>query len=172
MLKLLWSTIKIVFGIFILLFLYVTFFDDSSSSTSTKTYEPFDDSSSSTSTKTYEPIEVKKSEDELLVEELENQDCAEFIQLLSAKQIAREFDRTEMWALQNYKVIVWEKTTTNGKGKKVGEMHCGSRALILERNGDDFKIKSPKDESIGWVNSIQVDKTLYQSPDTYEKCKK
>tara|TARA_B100001250_G_C19363180_1_gene598597 strand:+ start:103 stop:585 length:483 start_codon:yes stop_codon:yes gene_type:complete len=159
MFRIIWSTIKAVSVILILSFLYFIVFVETSSSTSTEGYK-----------KELEKEEAKFY-DELFVEQLESQDCVEFIQLLSAKQIAREYDRTEMWAIQNYKVSVWEKTTTNGKGKKVGEMHCGSRALILERNGEDFKIRSPKDGSIGWVNSVQVDKTLYQNPDTYEKCK-
>lgn len=125
--------------------------------------------SSSTLSENYTPV---KSSDELLVEKLENEDCAEFIELLSAKQVAKEYDTTEMWVLQNYKVNLWEKTSANGKGRKVGEMHAGSRALLLEIDGDDFKVKSPKDKTIGWVNSIQVSKTLFQSPETYEKCKK
>lgn len=113
----------------------------------------------------------QKNSDQILIEKLEDQDCAEFISLLSAKQIAREYDTTEMWVLQNYKVNLWEKTTANGKGRKVGEMHAGSNALLLERNGDDYKVKSPKDKSIGWVNIIQVSKTIYQHPTTYEDCK-
>jgi hypothetical protein len=124
-------------------------------------------SSSSLSTNTV----AKKSSDELLVEKLEDKDCAEFVSLLSAKQIAREYDTTEMWVLQNYKANLWEKTTANGKGRKVGEMHAGSNALLLERSGDDYKVKSPKDKSVGWINSIQVNKTIYQHPTTYEDCK-
>ena len=60
--------------------------------------------SSSTLSENYTPV---KSSDELLVEKLENEDCAEFIELLSAKQVAKEYDTTEMWVLQNYKVNLY-----------------------------------------------------------------
>ena len=111
----------------------------------------------------------KKSNDEDLVEKLKKEDCAEFIECLSAKEVAKEYGKTELWALSNYEVNVWQKTTTNGKGKTVGKMRCGSRALILDKNGDDFKILSPLDKSIGWVNKVQIAKTLYQNPNTFEK---
>jgi len=97
-------------------------------------------------------------------------DCAEFIVCLSAKRIAKEYGRTEMWALQNYKVNVWERTSANGKGKRVGEMLCGSRARIIDRSGEDYQILSPLDNSIGWVNKIQIEYTIYQNPNTYEDC--
>ena len=105
-------------------------------------------------------------------EKTENQDCVEFIALVSAKDLAREFGWTESYVLQNHRVNVWEKTTSNGRGRVVGEMYPGSNARILDRSGDDFKIVSPLDNSIGWVNEVQVDRTHYQNPNTYEKCRK
>lgn len=117
------------------------------------------------------PIVSKKNTDMELVKALKKKDCVEYIECLSAKIIAKEYGRTEMWAVANYKVSVWEKTSAKGKGKMVGEMHCGSGALIIDRSGDDYKILSPLDKSIGWVNKIQIEKTLYQNPNTYEKCK-
>ena len=149
------TAIKYIVGIYVFFFLLLY----------------FTDSSSSSSNQTFDTAEFKKSVNEKVVDKLETEDCVEFIQLLSIKQVAKEYDATEMWVVQNYKVNVWEKTSARGKGKKVGEMHAGSRALLLERSGDDFKIKSPKDKSVGWVNSIQIDKTLYQNPKTYEECK-
>ena len=97
-------------------------------------------------------------------------DCAEFIVCLSAKKIAKEYGRTEMWAVANYEVNVWEKTSANGKGKNVGKMRCNSRALIIDRSGEDYKILSPLDKSIGWVNKVQIENTIYQNPNTYEDC--
>ena len=101
---------------------------------------------------------------------LKRTDCAEFIECLSAKTIAEEYGRTERWAVANYKVSVWSETAESGKGTKVGEMRCGSRAIVLNRSGDDYKILSPLDNSIGWVNKVQTAKTLFQNPNTYEKC--
>jgi len=100
----------------------------------------------------------------------ENQDCVEYIALVSAKDLAREFGWTESYVLQNHRVNVWEKTTSNGRGRVVGEMYPGSNARILDRSGDDFKIVSPLDNSIGWVNEVQVDRTLYRNPNTREIC--
>jgi hypothetical protein len=117
------------------------------------------------------PIVSKKNTDMELVKALKKKDCAEFIKCLSAKTIAKEYGRTEQWAVANYKVNVWEKTSAKGKGKKVGEMRCNSRALIIDRSGDDYKILSPLDKSIGWVNKIQIEETIYQNPNTYEECK-
>ena len=113
----------------------------------------------------------RKNTDREKVEILREKDCAEFIQCLSAKTIAKEYSRTEMWAVKNYKVNVWEKTSANGKGKKVGEMMCNSRALIIDKSGDDYKILSPLDNSIGWVNKIQIEDIVYQNPNTYQKCR-
>ena len=86
-----------------------------------------------------------------------------------AKDLAKEFGSTESSILRNHRVNVWGKTTANGKFPRVGEMYPGSNALLLDRSGDDFKIVSPLDNSIGWVNSIQVARTHYMNPNTFEK---
>ena len=51
-------------------------------------------------------------------------------------------------------------------------MYPGSRALLLNKGKDDYKVKSPLDKSIGWVNKMQVKKTLWQDTETREACKK
>ena len=133
----------------------------------------FDDGEKKQSiSKTKEPTQTapKKNVDMKLVEALKKKDCAEFIVCLSAKKIAKEYGRTEMWAVANYEVNVWEKTSANGKGKNVGKMRCNSRALIIDRSGEDYKILSPLDKSIGWVNKVQIENTIYQNPNTYEDC--
>jgi len=135
--------------------------------------DSFDDEEKKQSiSKTKEPTQTapKKNVDMKLVEALKKKDCAEFIVCLSAKKIAKEYGRTEMWAVANYEVNVWEKTSANGKGKNVGKMRCNSRALIIDRSGEDYKILSPLDKSIGWVNKIQIENTIYQNPNTYEDC--
>ena len=87
--------------------------------------------------------------------------------LICEKLIKKEFGKKN----KSYVIFRFFNVCSSYLEKKVGEMHAGSRALLLERSGDDFKIKSPKDKSVGWVNSIQIDKTLYQNPKTYEECK-
>ena len=88
------------------------------------------------------------------------------------KELAKEYGRTETWVVQNVKVYLWEKPTPEGKGKKVGKMLPGSRALILEDGKEDFRVKSPLDQSVGWVNKIQVKRTLFQDTETRKPCKR
>ncbi len=42
-----------------------------------------------------------------------------------------------------------EKTTPQGKGKVVGKMLPGSRALIIEKDSEYYKVQNPYDQSIG-----------------------
>ena len=117
------------------------------------------------------PTSLKKNVDMDLVEEMMKKNCLEYIECLSVKEVAKEYGRTEDWVSANHKINIWEKTTENGKGVMVGEMRCGSRALIIDREGEDYKVLSPINKSIGWVNGIHISKTLYQDPKTLEKCK-
>ena len=75
-----------------------------------------------------------------------------------------------MWVLNNVKINLWERASSKGKGKKVGQMLPGSRALILETSTGDYKVKSPLDKSVGWINKIQVKKILYQDTETRKAC--
>ena len=117
------------------------------------------------------PLPKKLSQKEY-IEKLNKKDCVEVIRCLSPGDVAREYGRTEQWVVANYMVTVWEKPTHLGKGKKVGDMRCGSRAIILERSVDDYKIISPLDKSVGWVNEVQISGTLFQHPITREPCEK
>tara|TARA_Y100000590_G_scaffold146852_1_gene168683 strand:- start:611 stop:1045 length:435 start_codon:yes stop_codon:yes gene_type:complete len=103
------------------------------------------------------------------VNTLENSDCAEFIELLSAREVAQEYGTTEQWVVANHKVNVWQQRGSN-RGKKVGELRPGSRALILEKFQNEYKIKSPLDKSIGYISKIQVKRTLKQHPKTFKSC--
>ncbi|MCP4252630.1 MAG: hypothetical protein GY775_04315 [Candidatus Scalindua sp.] len=98
-------------------------------------------------------------------------ECKEHITLLSAAELAKEYDQSEMWVLQNVKIKLWSKQTSQGKGKVVGKMYPGSRALLLKKGKDDYQVKSPLDKSIGWMNMMQVGKTLWQGTETREACK-
>ena len=56
-----------------------------------------------------------------IVDTLENSDCAEFIELLSAKEVAKEYGSSVEWVLDNYKVNVWGLRGSS-RGNKVGEL--------------------------------------------------
>lgn len=86
-----------------------------------------------------------------IADSLRAQDCTEFIELLSVKEVAKEIGRSRRWTATNYKIFIWENPSTKGyKGSVVGEMKVGSRALILEEGSEDYKVQSPLDQSIGW----------------------
>jgi len=98
-------------------------------------------------------------------------ECKSFIELHSVKYLANEYGRSESWVLNNVRINLWEKQTPYGKGRKVGELLPGSRALIIEIGPEDYKVKSPYDQSIGWVNKIQVRRIIKLDTETYEPCK-
>jgi len=98
-------------------------------------------------------------------------DCKKHIEIYSANEVARELNMTETWILQNYKVNIWTKQSVNGKGRVVGHLLPGSRALIIAEGAEDYKIKSPLDGSVGWINKIQVKETLIQNSKTFEPCR-
>ena len=97
-------------------------------------------------------------------------ECKKHIELFSASELAKEYGKNEMWVLNNVKINLWERASSKGKGKKVGQMLPGSRALILETSTGDYKVKSPLDKSVGWINKIQVKKTLFQDTETRKAC--
>jgi len=93
--------------------------------------------------------------------------CAEHVELKSLEWWARELDRPPLWVAQNHKINLWNSPE---KQRKVGEMRPGSRAMILAKQGDQYQVRSPLDQSVGWVSAIQVTRTLFQDVNTREPC--
>ena len=101
---------------------------------------------------------------------LKKQDCAEFL-LSRDKKLA--FNKTEIpkgWVTKNWMFNLWEKPSHLGRGLPIGRMKCGATAIIIDKKGDDYKILSPYDESIGWINKKQISFTFYQNPKTQKPC--
>ncbi len=96
--------------------------------------------------------------------------CKEHIELHSAAYVANEYGKSEWWVVNNVKINLWSRTTPQGKGKVVGKMYPGSRALIIQEGSEDYKVKSSFDKSIGWVNEVQVERTVFQDTETREPC--
>ena len=67
-------------------------------------------------------------------------ECANFVQIHSAKTYAKELGKSEAWVLNNFKINLWEKQTDAGKGKVVGHLLPGSNALIIEVGMDDYRV--------------------------------
>ena len=108
--------------------------------------------------------------DKRVLRNLKEQDCAEFLLSLD-KKVA--FDKTEIpkgWVTENWMFNLWEKPSHLGKGLPVGRMKCGATAIIIDKKGDDYKILSPYDKSIGWINKKQISFTFYQNPKTQKPC--
>lgn len=116
-------------------------------------------------------LRLERKVDEKLAEELKKKDCIEFIQLLSVQEIAKEYGKTEEWVAKNHYVNLWKETSEDGKGGMAGLMRVATRAMILEEIEEDYKVQSPIGDLIGWVNKIQVAKTIFLNPSTLVKCK-
>ncbi|MFC1527959.1 hypothetical protein ACFL5D_04395 [Candidatus Neomarinimicrobiota bacterium] len=99
-------------------------------------------------------------------------DCQEFIELHSISYLAKEYGESEQFILANVKIFLWEKESSQGKGRRVGALLPHSRAQIIQKGYNDYKVKSPYDNSVGWISKIQVSHTLFQNINTNEACEK
>ena len=108
--------------------------------------------------------------DKRVLGNLKEQDCVEFLLSLDKKIAIEKTGKTSSWVSENWMFNLWDKPTHLGKGLPVGRMKCGATAIIIEKEGDDYKICSPYDESIGWINKNQVSFTFYQNPKTEVPC--
>ena len=97
-------------------------------------------------------------------------ECKEHIALVSPAELAAEFGQTVAWVIANHKINLWQKMESSGRGRVVGKMLPGSHALLLGRNSQGYKVKSPLDKSVGWVSRIQVKRTLWQDTSTRKAC--
>ena len=112
----------------------------------------------------------KNFKDRRTLEKLKDQDCIEFV--LSRDKIVsiEKTGKTKNWVSENWMFNLWDKPTFLGEGLPVGRMKCGATAIIIEKKNDDYKILSPYDESIGWINKKQISFTFYQNPKTQMPC--
>ncbi|MCH8272410.1 MAG: hypothetical protein IIB41_04050 [Candidatus Marinimicrobia bacterium] len=104
---------------------------------------------------------------------ISDEDCVEFVSLIPASEVAKEFGKSELWVLSNYQVNLWGKPPSSGyRGRKVGEMISGSNARLIEKRGNDYLVISPKDKSKGWISNIQVKSIVTLNPKTFKSCNK
>ena len=108
--------------------------------------------------------------DKRVLRNLKEQDCAEFLLSLDKKVASDKTEISKGWVTENWMFNLWEKPSHLGKGLPVGRMRCGATAIIIDKKGDDYKILSPYDESIGWINKKQISFTFYQNPKTQKPC--
>ncbi len=100
-------------------------------------------------------------------------ECQKVVVLHPIEYVAEQYGKSVKWMYaQDKKINIWQKLSSEGKGRKVGEMRIGSHAKILSEAENDYKIVSPLDKSIGWVSKVQVSRTQYQDSVTREKCTK
>ena len=108
--------------------------------------------------------------DRRTLEKLKDQDCIEFALSLDRIVSNEKKAKTKNWVSENWMFNLWDKPTHLGEGLPVGRMKCGATAIIIEKENDDYKILSPYDESIGWINKKQISFTFYQNPKTQKPC--
>ena len=112
----------------------------------------------------------KNFKDRRTLEKLKDQDCIEFVLSLDRIVSNEKIAKTKNWVSENWMFNLWDKPTHLGEGLPVGRMKCGATAIIIEKENDDYKILSPYDESIGWINKKQISFTFYQNPKTQKPC--
>ncbi|HAF75972.1 MAG TPA: hypothetical protein DCG42_01505 [Maribacter sp.] len=112
----------------------------------------------------------KNFKDRRTLEKLKDQDCIEFALSLDRIVSNEKTAKTKNWVSENWMFNIWDKPTHLGEGLPVGRMKCGATAIIIEKENDDYKILSPYDESIGWINKKQISFTFYQNPKTQKPC--
>lgn len=96
--------------------------------------------------------------------------CQKVVILHPAAKWAKELGRHETSILASYRINLWSTTTSEGKGRVVGKMIPGSHAKIVNETSEDYKVVSPLDKTIGWINKAQVRGTRYQDSLTREVC--
>jgi hypothetical protein len=96
-------------------------------------------------------------------------DCKRHIELHGGKWWASELGKSETWVVANHRINLWQNPSPT-KGRKVGEMRVGSRAVIIEEGADDYKVRSPLDGTVGWVGRVQVARALWQDAKTFKPC--
>ena len=116
-------------------------------------------------------IVYKNFKDRQALEKLKGQDCIEFILSIDRVVSNEKIAKTKNWVSENWMFNLWDKPAHLGEGLPVGRMKCGATAIIIEKENDDYKILSPYDESIGWINKKQVSFIFYQNPKTQRPCK-
>ena len=112
----------------------------------------------------------KNFKDRRTLEKLKDQDCIEFALSLDRIVSNEKKAKTKNWVSENWMFNLWDKPTHLGEGLPVGRMKCGATAIIIDKENDDYKILSPYDESIGWINKKQISFTFYQNPKTQKPC--
>ena len=112
----------------------------------------------------------KNFKDRRILEKLKDKDCIEFVLSLDRIVSNEKTAKTKNWVSENWMFNLWDKPTHLGEGLPVGRMKCGATAIIIEKENDDYKILSPYDESIGWINKKQISFTFYQNPKTQKPC--
>lgn len=97
-------------------------------------------------------------------------ECKKFIELHSIDHIAEDTGWTKSYIISNHRLNLWQSTIEKGKGRVVGKLLPGSRALLLKTEGEDSLVKSPFDNSTGWISNIQVSHTLWQDDQEFTPC--
>jgi len=82
--------------------------------------------------------------------------CVKFVALWDSQTIADELGKSKKWVFLNYTVDVWNKNTKYNKKSKISKLRASSYAELLDFNGEDYLIKTPKNGKIGWINKKHV----------------
>lgn len=101
-------------------------------------------------------------------------ECREFAELTPAAELAKNLGylgKSEADIVNDFRINLWSKPAIEGKQPQVGQVVPGSRVLIVEKGTDDYKVKSPLDGSVGWIQKEHVKRTAWLGTATLTPCR-
>ena len=96
--------------------------------------------------------------------------CVKFVALWSSSEIAEQLGKSKKWVFLNYTVDVLKNESHTVNNKNISKLRASSYAEIIDFTDNDFKVKSPIDNKIGWINKSHVKSVVDKNRKTKELC--
>ena len=96
--------------------------------------------------------------------------CVKFVALWDSETISQKIKKSKRWVFRNYTVDVWDRNTSSNKKNKVTKLRASSYAEIIDFNGNDYLVKAPIDDKIGWINKSHVKSISIKNKLTRKLC--
>ena len=96
--------------------------------------------------------------------------CVKFVALWSSSEIAEKLGKSKKWVFLNYTVDVLKNESHTINNKKISKLRASSYAEIIDFTDSDFKVRSPIDNKIGWINKSHVKSVVDKNRKTKKLC--
>ena len=98
-------------------------------------------------------------------------ECADYVALWSASDIAKELGIDKKWAFLNYTVDIWDIPPSDSRpGDIVGELKVQSYARIIDRTDNEYLVESPMTKVHGWLDKAHVKSITRKNIRTNKLC--